>query len=101
METTAGATRDAMSANDGIATEVTVALDDVVWMGVDCAFDLRIRPRSALMTTPNTTEAMTIATVDRMRLVREFIGFAAPCWLENAGRGRSIHCPRAAAVWMV
>src|SRR6266480_3098648 len=78
METTAGATRDAMSANDGIATDVTAVLDDVVWMGADCAFDLRIRPRSALMTTPKTTDAMAIATVDRIRLVREFIGFAAP-----------------------
>ena len=30
METTAGATLDAMSANDGMVTEVTVALGDVV-----------------------------------------------------------------------
>ena len=30
------------------------------------------------MTTPNTTDAITIAIVDRMRLVREFILIAAP-----------------------
>src|SRR5581483_11879866 len=91
METTAGATREAMSANDGIATEVTGALADVVWIvEADCAFDFRIRPRSALMTTPKTTDAMTIAIVDRMRLVREFINVAAPYSMGNAGRGRTI-----------
>ena len=74
-DTTAGATRDAMSANDGIVTDVTAAPDDV-WIGTtDCAFDFRIRPRSALTTMPNATDAMTIARVDKMRFVVEFIIF--------------------------
>src|SRR5438876_4348086 len=91
METTAGATLDAMSANDGIVTEVTVAFDDVVWIGADCAFDFRISPRSALTTMPNTTDAMTIATVDKMRFVREFIVVVCSlCGLENTSRGRTI-----------
>src|SRR5437899_7364313 len=78
MDTTAGATRAAMSAKDGMVTDVTVALGDVVWMDVACAFDFRISPRSALTTIPNATDAMTIAIVDKKCLVREFIGFAAP-----------------------
>src|SRR5437660_6445591 len=41
---TAGATRAAMSANDGIVTEDTAP--DEVWIGADCALDLRIMPRS-------------------------------------------------------
>jgi hypothetical protein len=73
IETTAGATRDAMSANEGTLTAVTVADPELVWIGADCAFDLRIRPRSALITMPNAAEAMMIATVDKMRFVREFM----------------------------
>src|ERR1051325_10639472 len=72
IDTTAGMTRAATSANDGMVTEVTVAPDDVRISGV-CAFDFRIRPRSALMITPNATDAMMIAIVDRMRLVDEFM----------------------------
>jgi hypothetical protein len=68
IETTAGMTRAATSANDGIVTAVTAPC--AVWIGaVCCAFDLRIMPRSALMITPKATEAMMIASVDRMRLV--------------------------------
>src|SRR5436853_3542740 len=72
IETTAGITRDATSANDGMVTAATGP--DVVWIGDDCAFELFIIPRSALSTTPKATEAMMIAIVDRMRLVDEFIG---------------------------
>src|SRR5438477_414414 len=83
METTAGATREAMSANDGIVTEVTAP--DEVWMGLDCALDLRITPRSALMITPKATDAMMIAIIERIRLLREFMGSKAPFdW--NVGR---------------
>src|ERR1051325_8557642 len=49
-----------------------VGPDGVRISGV-CAFDFRIRPRSALMITPNATDAMMIAIVDRMRLVDEFM----------------------------
>src|SRR5437016_1148590 len=72
METTAGMTRAATSANDGMVTEVTGPL--VVWMGDVCALDFFISPRSALTTMPKATEAMMMATVDRMRLVDWFIG---------------------------
>src|SRR5260370_35059206 len=73
IETTAGATRVAMSANDGIVTDVTGA-PEVVWIVVeDCAFDFRIRPRAALTTMPNATDAIMLARVDKMRLVIEFM----------------------------
>jgi hypothetical protein len=78
IETTAGMTRAATSAKDGIVTDATGVPLDVVWMVDDCASEGRIRPRSALMTTPNATEAMMIAIVDRMRLVDGFISVAAP-----------------------
>src|ERR1700693_854154 len=101
METTAGATREAMSANDGIVTEVTAP--DEVWMGgeLDCAFDLRITPRSALMITPKATDAMMIAIIERILLLREFMGFEAPFdW--NVGRvlgsGRPRYCLPACSV---
>ena len=71
METTAGATRAAMSANEGIVTVVTGPA--LVVIGPVCAFDLRITPRSALMMMPNATDAITIAISERMRLLREFI----------------------------
>ena len=71
METTAGATRAAMSANDGTVTLVTGPL--VVRIVAVCALDFCIRPTSALMMMPNATDATMIAMVDRMRLVREFI----------------------------
>ena len=83
METTAGATRAAMSANDGTVTVVTGP--DEVWMGLDCACDLRITPRSALMITPKATEAMTIAIMERMRLLREFMGLDAPSMVTGPG----------------
>src|SRR5207253_11066702 len=67
METTAGMTRAATSANEGMVTEVTGP--EEVWIGDDCAFDFFIMPRSALRTIPNATDAMMIAIVDRMRLV--------------------------------
>ena len=51
---------------------------EVVWMAADWACDGRIMPRSALMRTPNATEAMMIAIVDRMRLVVGFMTVAAP-----------------------
>src|SRR5256885_10733214 len=77
METTAGATRAATSANDGIVTEVTGP--DDVWTGTAvCALDCRINPRSAVRTTPKATEAMMIASVDRMRLVEAFMTSLAP-----------------------
>src|SRR5205807_7475114 len=47
-------------------------------MADDCACEGRIRPRSALMTTPKATEAMMIAIVDRMRLVVGFMTVEAP-----------------------
>ena len=83
METTAGATRAAMSANDGTVTVVTGPVE--VWMGLDCAFDLRITPRSALMITPKATEAMTIAIMERTRLLREFMGLDAPSMVTGPG----------------
>ena len=67
MEPTAGITRAATSANEGELTEVTGP--ELVWMGADCALDLRIIPRSELRTTPKATEAMMIARVDKKRLV--------------------------------
>src|ERR1700682_5625476 len=42
METTAGATREARSANEGTATEAIGP--DEVWVGLDCALHFRIRP---------------------------------------------------------
>src|SRR5471032_2096933 len=66
METTAGATRAATSANEGVATEVTVPW--VVWIGPDCAFDFLMKPRSAVMRTPKATDAMMIAIVEKIRL---------------------------------
>src|SRR3954447_4870678 len=78
IETTAGMTRAATSAKDGMVTEATGAPDEVVWIADDCACEGRIRPRSALMTTPNATEAMMIAIVDRMRLVVGFMTVEAP-----------------------
>ena len=65
-------TRAATSAKEGMVTEVTGP--EEVWIGDDCAFDFFISPRSALRTTPNATDAMTIAMVDKIRLVDEFIG---------------------------
>src|SRR5438874_12237920 len=83
METTAGMTRAATSANEGMVTAVTGP--EVVWIGDDCALEFFIRPRSALTTTPNATEAMMIAIVDKRRLVDEFIGgwllLDLPCYL--------------------
>ena len=77
METTAGATRAATSANDGIVTEVTGP--EGVWRGVAVwAWDCRINPRSAVRTTPKATDAMMIASVDRMRFVDEFMTSLAP-----------------------
>src|SRR5436305_7693453 len=78
IDTTAGMTRAATSAKDGMVTDATGVPPDVVWMADDCACEGRIRPRSALMTTPNATEAMMIAIVDRMRLVVEFMTVEAP-----------------------
>src|SRR3954447_3503627 len=84
IDTTAGMTRAATSANDGMVTAATGVAPELVWMAAeDCAFEVRIRPRSALMTTPNATEAMMIAIVDRMRLVDEFITVGAPLLLVN------------------
>src|SRR5216684_15015 len=81
IDTTAGITRAATSANDGMVTETAGTPPEVVWIAADCAFEVRIRPRSALMTTPNATEAMMIAIVDRMRLVDGFIWVDAPLLL--------------------
>src|SRR5207253_11495636 len=46
-------------------------------MVADCACDFCISPRSALIRTPKATDAITIAIVDRMRFIDEFmvIGF--------------------------
>src|SRR5215211_1787727 len=50
---------------------------------------MRIRPRSALTRMPNATDAMTIAIVERMRLVDAFIdGFFNSSWGGEAGQGR-------------
>src|ERR1700680_3146842 len=70
-------------------------------MGLDCAFDLRITPRSELMITPKATDAMMIAIIERKRLLREFMGFDAPLdW--NVGRvlgsGRPRYCVPACSV---
>src|SRR5205823_3719532 len=68
METTAGMTRAATSANEGMVTAVVAPV--VVWMvDVVCAFDLRMRPRSALMMIPNATDAMMMAIIDKTRFV--------------------------------
>src|SRR5438105_10518571 len=94
METTAGATREAMSAKDGMVTDVTAAPDEVWIAGADCAFDFRIRPRSALMTMPNATDAMMIAMVDKIRLVRGFMMFECSLWIEERRPGsRYFHPP--------
>src|SRR5581483_4151891 len=77
METTAGITRAATSANDGIVTLVT-GPDDVWICGAGCACELRIRPRSALMITPNATEAMTMAMVDKIRFVDAVMTIRTP-----------------------
>jgi hypothetical protein len=69
IETTAGMTRAATSAKDGIVTVGTGALERVAGTADDCAFDAFMKPRSALSTTPKATEAMMIAIVDRIRLV--------------------------------
>jgi hypothetical protein len=71
METTAGMTRAATSANEGMVTDGTAP--GVEGVETDCAFEVRISPRSALMRIPNATDAMTIAIVERMRLVDAFI----------------------------
>src|ERR1051325_1468500 len=91
METTAGATRAATSANDGIVTEVTgpaaVCTGVVVW-----ALDCRINPRSAVRITPKATEAMMIAIVDRMRLVDEFMTSLAPLTSMETIKGSTARC---------
>src|SRR5256885_4438972 len=76
MDTTAGMTRAATSANEGMVTAATGP--DEVWMGDDCAFEFFIMPRSALSTMPKATDAMMMAIVDKMRLVDEFIWGVAP-----------------------
>ena len=106
METTAGMTRAATSANEGMVTEVTGPA--VVWIGDDCAFEFFIMPRSALRTMPNATEAMMIAIVDKMRLVDGFIEglllLDLPCYLletpaaPSPGREPRIVYPRAVRV---
>ena len=68
IETTAGLTRAATSANEGMVIDVTGPCAVVIGVEV-CALDFCIRPRSALMRTPNPTDAMMIATIDRMRLL--------------------------------
>src|SRR5258708_1471815 len=78
IETTAGMTRAATSAKDGMVTETAGTPLEVVWIAADWAFEVGIRPRSALTTTPNATEAKMIAIVDRMRLVDGFISVEAP-----------------------
>src|SRR6266581_1290740 len=57
-------------------------------MGGDCAFDFLISPRSALTTMPNATDAITIAMVDKKRLVRGFIVFDTPYGLERRQQRR-------------
>src|SRR5436305_15028730 len=64
IETTAGITRAATSAKDGMVTVATGAPLDVVWIADDCACEGPIRPRSALLMTPNATDAMISALVD-------------------------------------
>src|SRR5438045_3361422 len=77
METTAGMTREATSANEGIVTAVTGP--DDVWIGVtDWACDFCIIPRSALISTPNATEATMIAAVDKVRLFEWFMVVNTP-----------------------
>src|SRR5438874_13787306 len=81
IETTAGATRAARSANEGTVTEVTgpAGVAIVPTAGAGWACDWRMKPRSALIAMPNAIEAIAIAIVERMRLVDEFMGFLAPC----------------------
>src|SRR5207302_367758 len=81
IETTAGMTRDATSANDGMVTDVAGSTADVVWIGATvCAIVFGMRPRSALIRTPKVTDAITIAMVDNMRFIfiDWFIGFVVP-----------------------
>src|SRR6266852_1337926 len=101
IETTAGMTRAATSAKDGIMTVGTGALESVAGTADDCAFDAFMKPRSALSTTPKATEAMMIAIVDRIRLV---VGFMLMRLLSKNGNwlclGLSAHLPRQANGWV-
>ncbi len=66
IETTAGLTRAATSANDGIVIVVMGPCAELD-VAICCACDGRIIPKSALISTPKATEAMTIAMVDNKR----------------------------------
>src|SRR4051812_43038513 len=80
MDTTVGSTRAATSANDGIVTDVTgpcaVGTDVAV-----CACDCCMNPRSAVMSTPNATDAITIAMVDNILFVAWLIASFCSSWV--------------------